>query len=47
MIRESGEWILLFDPDVKIQRLNAGGGDQGTAIQLTGVYHNLRRHPEA
>lgn len=43
MIRDDGERTLLFDLDVAIQRLNAGGSEQGTAIQLTGVYHNLIR----
>jgi PKHD-type hydroxylase len=30
---------LLFDLDVAIKRLNG----EGSAVQLTGVYHNLLR----
>lgn len=43
MIRDDGERTLLFDLDVAIQRLTASGSNQPTAIQLTGVYHNLLR----
>ena len=39
MIRDDGERTLLFDLDVAIQRLNG----EGSAVQLTGVYHNLLR----
>ncbi|MGV3660253.1 MAG: Fe2+-dependent dioxygenase [Prosthecobacter sp.] len=47
MIRDNGQRSLLFDLDVSIQRL--GGQLAGnpvaeqTAVQLTGVYHNLLR----
>ena len=43
MVRDDGERTLLFDLDVAIQRLNANGSDQASAVQLTGVYHNLLR----
>src|SRR5579862_9701160 len=39
MVRDDGERTLLFDLDVAIQRLNG----EGSAVQLTGVYHNLLR----
>ena len=47
MIRDDGHRTLLFDLDLAIQRL--GGELKGnavaekTAVQLTGVYHNLLR----
>ncbi len=47
MIRDNGQRSLLFDLDLSIQRL---GGElagnpvaEKTAVQLTGVYHNLLR----
>jgi PKHD-type hydroxylase len=43
MIRDDGERTLLFDLDVAIQRLNGEGVGQASAVQLTGVYHNLLR----
>lgn len=43
MIRDDGERTLLFDLDVAIQRLNADCSDHPSAVQLTGVYHNLIR----
>jgi PKHD-type hydroxylase len=43
MIRDDGERTLLFDLDVAIQRLNGERGDHPSAVQLTGVYHNLVR----
>ena len=43
MVRDDGERTLLFDLDVAIQRINSGGGDQASAVQLTGIYHNLLR----
>lgn len=43
MIRDAGERTLLFDLDVAIQRLNNDGAAQASAVQLTGVYHNLLR----
>jgi PKHD-type hydroxylase len=43
MIRDDGDRTLLFDLDVAIQRLNGERPDHPTAVQLTGVYHNLLR----
>jgi len=43
MIRDDGERTLLFDLDVAIQRLNGEGPGHPSAVQLTGVYHNLLR----
>jgi PKHD-type hydroxylase len=43
MIRDDGERTLLFDLDMAIQRLNQGSPDHPSAVQLTGVYHNLLR----
>jgi PKHD-type hydroxylase len=43
MLRDDGERTLLFDLDVAIQRLNADDSNQSSAVQLTGVYHNLLR----
>jgi len=40
-IRDDGERTLLFDMDVAIQRL--GSESQTSAVQLTGIYHNLLR----
>lgn len=47
MIRDDGQRSLLFDLDLSIQRLNRELPDNATAaqtaVQLTGVYHNLLR----
>ena len=43
MIRDDGKRSLLFDLDVAIQRLNRDVPDHPTAVQFTGVYHNLLR----
>ncbi len=43
MIRDDGERTLLFDLDVAIQRLASEGAEHPSAVQLTGVYHNLLR----
>jgi PKHD-type hydroxylase len=43
MVRDDGERTLLFDLDVAIQRLNGEGPGHPSAVQLTGVYHNLLR----
>lgn len=43
MVRDDGERTLLFDLDTAIQRLSAEAPDHPTAVQLTGVYHNLVR----
>ena len=43
MVRDDGERALLFELDVAIQRLNRERADDPTAVQLSGVYHNLLR----
>jgi PKHD-type hydroxylase len=43
MVRDDGERTLLFDLDTAIQRVNADAPDHPSAVQLTGVYHNLLR----
>jgi len=43
MIRDDGQRTLLFDLDVAIQRLASERPDHASAVQLTGVYHNLLR----
>jgi PKHD-type hydroxylase len=43
MIRDDGERTILFDLDAAIQRLNDEGVDRPSAVQLTGIYHNLVR----
>jgi PKHD-type hydroxylase len=43
MVRDDGERSLLFDLDVSIQRINEDNPNHPSAIQLTGVYHNLLR----
>ncbi len=51
MVRDDGERRLLFDLDVAIQSLSAGGsgaetlasGQNAALLRLTGVYHNLLR----
>jgi len=43
MVRDDGERTLLFDLDLAIQRLGADHPDHASALQLTGVYHNLLR----
>lgn len=43
MVRDDGQRTLLFDLDAAIQRLNADHPDHPSAVQLTGVYHNLLR----
>lgn len=43
MIREDAKRTLLHEMDVAIQRLNAQDPKHLSAIQLTGVYHNLLR----
>ena len=42
MVRDDGERTLLFDLDSAIQRLSEQP-DQSSAVQLTGIYHNLLR----
>ena len=43
MVRDDGQRSLLFDLDLAIQRLNTDHPNHPSAIQLTGVYHNLLR----
>lgn len=43
MIREDGQRTILFDLDMAIQRLNRDVPDHPTAVQFTGIYHNLLR----
>ncbi len=43
MVRDDGERTLLFDLDASIRRLNQDMPDHPSALQLTGVYHNLLR----
>jgi PKHD-type hydroxylase len=43
MVRQDAERTLLFDLDTAIQRLNRDVPDHPSAVQLTGVYHNLLR----
>ena len=43
MIRDDGRRTLLFDLDTAIQRLQRDSPDHPSAVQLTGVYHNLLR----
>lgn len=43
MIRDDGQRTLLFDLDTGIQRLSQDAPDHPSAVQLTGVYHNLLR----
>jgi PKHD-type hydroxylase len=48
MVRDDGERTLLFDLDMAIQRVNSERPGDVSAVQLTGVYHNLlRRWAEA
>jgi PKHD-type hydroxylase len=43
MIRDDGERTLLFDLDHAIQSIARDAPDHPSAVQLTGVYHNLLR----
>jgi PKHD-type hydroxylase len=43
MVRDDGQRTILFDLDTAIQRLNIDNCDHPSAVQLTGVYHNLIR----
>ena len=43
MVRDDGERTLLFDIDTAIQRIVNESPDHPSALQLTGVYHNLLR----
>lgn len=43
MVRDDDRRTLLFDLDMAIQRLATEAPDHPSAVQLTGVYHNLIR----
>src|SRR5277367_1051418 len=43
MVRDDAERSLLFDLDMAIQRLHGEAEGHPSAVQLTGVYHNLIR----
>lgn len=43
MIRDDAERTLLFDLDAAIQRISRDAPDHPSAVQLTGIYHNLIR----
>ena len=43
MVRDDGQRTLLFDLDMAIQRVTLDLPDHNSAIQLTGIYHNLLR----
>ena len=43
MIRDDGHRSLLFDLDLALQRLNRDHPNHPSAVQITGVYHNLLR----
>ena len=43
MVRDDGQRTLLFDLDSAIQQVNRDAPDHPSAVQLTGVYHNLLR----
>jgi len=43
MVRDDAHRTILFDLDVAIRRLNTDFPEHPSAVQLTGVYHNLLR----
>lgn len=43
MVRDDASRTMLFDLDSAIQRINADMRDHPSAVQLTGLYHNLLR----
>jgi PKHD-type hydroxylase len=43
MVRDDGQRTLLFDLDTAIQRIGRDVPNHPSAVQLTGVYHNLLR----
>jgi PKHD-type hydroxylase len=43
MVKDDGERTLLFDLDNAARRLSADHPDHPSAVQVTGVYHNLLR----
>lgn len=44
MVREDAQRTLLLDLDTAIQQINRDLPGHASAVQLTGVYHNLLRH---
>ena len=43
MVRSDAQRTVLFDLDMAVQRLSAESPDHPSAVQLTGIYHNLIR----
>jgi PKHD-type hydroxylase len=43
MVRDDARRTLLFDLDVSIQRLSQDHPSHPSAVQFTGIYHNLLR----
>lgn len=43
MVRDDGKRTILFDLDTGIQQISRDHPDHASAVQLTGVYHNLLR----
>jgi len=43
LVRDDGRRSILFDMDTAIQRISRDHPDHPSAVQLTGVYHNLLR----
>jgi PKHD-type hydroxylase len=43
MVRDDAERTILFDLDMAIERINTDLPGHASAVQLTGVYHNLLR----
>jgi len=43
MVRDDSQRALLFDLDMAIQRIAQDAPEHPSAVQLTGVYHNLLR----
>src|SRR5215208_2564008 len=43
MVRDDALRTLLFDLDLAIQRISGDQPDHPSAVQLTGIYHNLLR----
>lgn len=43
MVRDDAERTLLFDLDSAIQKVSHDVPDHPSAVQLTGIYHNLVR----
>lgn len=43
LVRDDGHRTLLFDLDTAIQRIGRDHPEHPSAVQLTGVYHNLLR----